>query len=182
MIFHQRSTASLVRLGPKLRIFMPAVLTIIETGIRNSKNGRNNVKPSRDVILCDIFAIKNIKLGIFQISPKDLLKMGYHVRCFMAFSPNDQCYGSNDDMVCDNVPILCTHVHLGMMNNVAIGSFPFRRTEKPFSIFLVPKTRCFVKQPPNKSFKMVPPHFSKILDQLTWTIFQPGYLKPFCHS
>ena len=105
--------------------------------------------------------------------------MGYHIRCFMAFSPNDQCYGQNDDMVCDNVPILCTHVHLGMMNNVAVGSFPFRRTEKQFSIFLVPKTRCFVKQPPNKSFKPVPPHFSKIVDQLPWTISYPGYLKPF---
>jgi hypothetical protein len=37
MIFHQRSTASLARLGPELRIFMPAVLSINETGIRNSK-------------------------------------------------------------------------------------------------------------------------------------------------
>ena len=92
MIFHQRSTASLARLGPEPRIFMPAVLIIIETDIRN-KNGLNNVKPSRGVILCDIFTIKNIKLGIFQISSKNLLIMGYHVRCFMAFRPNDQCYG-----------------------------------------------------------------------------------------
>ena len=37
MIFRQRSTASLARLGPELRIFMPAVLSINETGIRNSK-------------------------------------------------------------------------------------------------------------------------------------------------
>ena len=40
-------------------------------------------------------------------------------------------------------------------------------------------TRNFVKQPPNKSFTMVPPHFSKIPDHLTWTVFQLGYLKPF---
>ena len=77
MIFHQRSTASLARLGPELRIFMPAVLTIIETCIRNLKklkNDRNNVKPSYGVILCDIFTIKNIKLVIFQISPKTFSK------------------------------------------------------------------------------------------------------------
>ena len=57
-----------------------------------------------------------------------------------------------------------------MTNNVAGGSFLFRRTEKPFYIFRVPKTRCFVKQPPNRSLKVVPPHFSKILDHLTWII------------
>ena len=105
--------------------------------------------------------------------------MGYHVRGFMAFRPNDQCYGQNRGIVCDNVPILCIHVHIGMKNNVAGGSFPLRRTEKPFSIFRVPKTGYFMKQPPNKSFTMVAPHFSKILDHLTWTISQPEYLKPF---
>ena len=99
--------------------------------------------------------------------------MGFHVRCFMVFRPNDQYYNY------DNVPILCIHVHLGMTNNIAGGSFPFRRTEKPFSIFRVPKTRSFVKQPPNRRFKMVPPNFSKILDHLTWKISQPEYLKPF---
>ena len=77
MIFHQRSTAIFARLSPELRIFMPAVLTIIETGITNSKkfkNDRNNLKPSHGVILCDIFTIKNIKLVIFQISPKTFSK------------------------------------------------------------------------------------------------------------
>ena len=77
MIFHQRSIASLARLGPELRIFMPAVLTIIETGIINSKkfkNDRNNVKPSRGVILCHIVTIKNFKLGLLQIFPKKFSK------------------------------------------------------------------------------------------------------------
>ena len=106
--------------------------------------------------------------------------MDYHVRCFITFRPNDQYYGQNQGIVCDKVPILCIYVHLGMKNNVVGGSFPFRRTKKPFSIFRVPKTRCFVKQPPNGCFKMVPAHFSKILDQLPWTISQPGYLNPFC--
>ena len=82
MIFHQRSTASLARLGPELKIFMPAVLTIIETGIINSKkfkNDRNNVKPSCGVILCHIVTIKNIKLGNCKNLQKKLLKIDYHV-------------------------------------------------------------------------------------------------------
>ena len=49
----------------------------------------------------------------------------------------------------------------------------------PFSIFRVPKTGCFVKQPPKESFTMIPPHFSKLLDHFTWTISEPGYLKTF---
>ena len=85
---------------------------------------------------------------------------------------------TNRDIVCDNMPILCTHVYLGMKNNVAVGSFPFHHTKKPFSIFRVPKTECFVKQPPNGSFPMVPPYFSKILDHIKWPISKPGYLKP----
>ena len=105
--------------------------------------------------------------------------MTFHVRGFMAFRSNDQCYGNNRRIVCDNVPILCTHVHLRMKINVSGGSFPFRRTENLFSIFRQPKMRYFVKQPPNERFKMVPPHFSKILGHLKWTTSQPGYLKPF---
>ena len=93
MLFHQRSTASVARFSPELRIFIPAALTIVWNEHNKFKNDRNNVKPSRGVILCDIFTIKNIKLGIFQTSPKNLLRMDYHVRCFMAFRPNDQCYG-----------------------------------------------------------------------------------------
>ena len=92
----------------------------------------------------------------------------------MAFGPNHQCYGQNHGIVCDNVPVLCMHVHIVMENNVAGGSFPFRRMENPFSIFRAQKTGCFVKQPPNYSFRMVPPHFVKILDHLTWTNVQTG--------
>src|SRR3954464_874894 len=67
----------------------------------------------------------------------------------------------------------------GMENNGAGETFPFRRTKNPFSIFRAQKTGRFVKQPPNNSFIMVPPHFVKILDHLTCTMSQPGYLKPF---
>ena len=105
--------------------------------------------------------------------------MTFHVRGFMAFRSNDQCYGYNRRIVFDNVPILCTHVHFAMTINVAGGSFTFRRTENLFPIFRVPKMGYFVKQPPNERFKMVPHHFSKILGHLKWTTSQPGYLKPF---
>ena len=105
--------------------------------------------------------------------------MTFHIRGFMAFRSNDQCYGYNRCIVCDNVPILCTHVHPGITINVVGGSFPFHRTENVFSIFRVPKMGYFVKQPPNERFKMEPPHFSQILGNLKWTTSQPGYLKHF---
>ena len=143
------------------------------------KNDPNDVKPSLGVILCDIFARKNTKLGILPIYQKKLHEMTFHVRGFMAFRSNDQCYGYNQWIVCDNVPILCTHVHPGMTINVAGGSFPFHRTENVFFIFRVPKMGYFVKHPPNERFKIVPPHISKIVGNLKWTTSQPGYLNPF---
>ena len=93
MPFHQRSTASVARFSPELRIFIPADLTIVWNEHNKFKNDRNNVKPSRGVILCDIVTTKNIKLEILQIFQKNLLKMSYHVRGLMSFRPNDQCYG-----------------------------------------------------------------------------------------
>ena len=105
------------------------------------------------------------------MSQKTLHKMTYHVRGFMAFGRNVQCYGQNRGIDCNNVPILCTYMYHGMANNVAGESFPFRRMENPFSIFRAQKMGRFVKQPPNDSFRMVPPHFVKILDHLTWTIY-----------
>ena len=80
---------------------------------------------------------------------KNLHKMTYHVRGFMAFGPNDRCYVMNHGIVCDVVPILCMCVDIGMENNVAGGSFPFRRTKKQFFIFRAQKTDGFVKQPQN---------------------------------
>ena len=95
------------------------------------------------------------------------------------FGPNGQCYGKNRCIVCDNVPILCMHVHPGMANNVAGESFPCRRTEKPFSIFRAQKTGRFVNQPPNESFEMPAPHFSKMIDHLTFTNVPTGVSKTF---
>ena len=89
--------------------------------------------------------MKNTRLGILIMFRKNLHKMTYHVRGFMAFGPNDRCYVLNHGIVCDAVRILCMHVDIGMENNVAGGSFPFCRTEKPFSIFRAQKTGRFVK-------------------------------------
>jgi hypothetical protein len=89
MLFYQISNASLARLNPGLRIFMPAVLNKISNGHKNLKNNPNNVKHSHGVILCVIFARKNIKLGKLQTSHINLHKMSYHVRCFMTFRPNE---------------------------------------------------------------------------------------------
>jgi hypothetical protein len=72
---------------------MPAVLNIISNGHKNFKNNPNNVKPSHGVILFVIVARKNNKHGKLQTSQGNLHKTGYHIRCFMAFRPNDQCYG-----------------------------------------------------------------------------------------
>src|SRR3954462_3956619 len=55
--------------------------------------------------------------------------------------------------------------------------FSFSSHEK--AIFRAQKTDRFVKQPPKCCFRMLSSHFSKILDHLTWTISQPGHLKPF---
>jgi hypothetical protein len=93
MLFYQRSIASLARLNPGLRIFMLAILNIISNGHKNFKNNPNNVKPLSGVILCVIVARKNIKLGKLKTSQKNLHKMSYDVRCFMAFRPNGKCYG-----------------------------------------------------------------------------------------
>src|SRR3954468_23959027 len=118
------------------------------TIVRNSDNSNghnkfkknpNNENPSRGVILCYIVERKNTRLGILIMFRKNLHKMTYHVRRFMAFGPNDRCYVLNHGIVCDVVLVLCIHVDIGMDNNVAGGTFPFRRTEKPFSIFRAQK-------------------------------------------
>ena len=52
-------------------------------------------------------------------------EMSYHERRFMTFRPNDECYDDINGIVCLNISILYTSVHLGMENNVAEESFPF---------------------------------------------------------
>jgi hypothetical protein len=67
-------------------------------------------------------------------------------------------------------------------NNVAEESFQLYFTKKPFSIFSVPEREFFVKHVPRIRFKMVPHHFSKILDHILSTIHQPVESKSFLAS
>ena len=56
---------------------------------------------------------------------KVFLEMSYHERRFMTFRTNDECYDDIQGIVCLNMSILYTSVHLGMENNVAEESFHF---------------------------------------------------------
>ena len=118
MLFLQRSNASSNILIPYLharRFDLSSKRQKIQNGHKKfKKKGPNNVNPLRGVILCDIVARKNIKLGILIMSRKNLHKMIYHVRGFMAFGPRDRCYVLNRGIVCDTMPILCMHVYIGM--------------------------------------------------------------------
>ena len=134
------------------------------------------------VILCDLVSIKNNKLTILQIFLKSVLKWSYHIQGFMAFKPNDQCYGHIHGIVCLNEPILCTHIHLYVANNVGEESFQLYSTTKSFSIFSVSKRQIFVKHVPRIRFKMVPHHFCKILDHTLSTIHQLVASKRFLAS
>src|SRR3954465_2504605 len=53
--------------------------------------------------------------------------------------------------------------------------FVARKSPFPFSEH---KNGSFCEVTTNR-FRMLPSHFPKILDHLTWTISQPGHLKPF---
>ena len=86
--------------------------------------------------------------------------MSFHVGIFLAFNANELLHDLNQGIVCDNAPILCTCVHIGMHNNVAKGTFPFPCTENPFSIFQLPKTCSFVKHLQDMSLENAPPHFT----------------------
>src|SRR4051812_28466662 len=82
-------------------------IQIIQNGHNKFKKNPKNENPSRGVILCYIVERKNTRLDILIMFRKNLHKMTYHVRGFMAFSLNDRCYVLNHGIVCNVVPILC---------------------------------------------------------------------------
>ena len=88
-------------------------------------------------------------------------------------------YGHINRIVCLNEPILCTDIRLYVANNVAEESFPFFFTKNQFSIFSVLEREFFVKHVPRIRFKMIPHHFSTILDHILSTIHQPVESKSF---
>ena len=106
-------------------------------------------------------------------------EMSYHVWRFMAFKSNDQSYGHIHGIVCSNDLILCTRVHIGIPNNVDLGSFHFHCTKESFFIFRVPEMRFFCGEPTNNYCKIGPNHFSKILGHVYCTIDQMVGCKKF---
>ena len=92
--------------------------------------------------------------------------MSYLLRRFLAFGPNDGCYGHIQGIVCSNELILRTSVHHGTTDNVDEESFLFTCTKKPFFIFPVRKMGFFVKHLPQISCKIWEIHLKKILDHV----------------
>jgi hypothetical protein len=90
-------------------------------------------------MLCDLVFMKNNKLGILQLLWKSVHKKELSHTKFHSFQAKWDSYGHNQGIVCSNNPIMCTCVHIGMTNNVDLGSFNFRCTKNSFFIFLMQK-------------------------------------------
>ena len=92
------------------------------------------------------------------------------------------CYGHIHGIVCLNELILCTHVCLGMKNNIGEGSFQLYNTKNSIFILSVPDMVFFVMHLPRISLTMVPPYLKKILDHILSTIHQLVASKIFLAS
>ena len=78
---------------------------------------------------------------------KVFTKMSYLLRIFLAFGPNDGCYGHIHDIVCSNVPIFYKNMHLESTDNVYEESFPFHCIKKTIFYFSSVKNGFFCKTP-----------------------------------
>src|SRR3954470_2346766 len=107
-------------------------IQIIQNGHNKFKKNPNNENPSRGVIFCYIVERKNTRLGILIMFRKNLHKMTYHVRGFMAFGPNDRCYVLDHGIVCDVVPILCMCVDIVWRTMLQEEVFLFVARKSPF--------------------------------------------------
>ena len=58
--------------------------------------------------------------------------MSYDEGRFMTVRTNDECYDDIHGIVCLNMSVLYTSLHLGMENNVVEESFHFSYTKKSF--------------------------------------------------
>jgi hypothetical protein len=141
------------------------------------KKIQKNTKPSRCVMLCDLVSRKNNKLRILETFWKSVHKKELPYTKFHGFQARWASSGDNHGIVCSNNPILCTCVHLGMSNKVALGSINFLCTKNSFFIFLMLKMGSFVKRLPKICFKNVPTHFYKILYHILCTIHKLFALK-----
>jgi hypothetical protein len=136
----------LVGFDPDLGAVTPIVLAAFWNGYKKYKNNQNNTNPSRYVMLCDLVSRKNNKLGVLQLLWKSVHKKALSRTKFHGFQAKWDSYGHNHGIVCSNNPILCTCVHLGITNNVDLGSFNFHCTKNSFFIFLMQKMGFFVKR------------------------------------
>jgi hypothetical protein len=147
-LFHQRSIKSSAGFDPDLGVVTPTVLAAFWNWNKKFKNNQNNTNPSCCVILCGLFSRKNNKLRILQLLWKSVHKKELSCTKFYGFQAKWDSNDQNHGIVCSNDPILCTCVHLGMTNNVDLGSFNFRCTKNSFFIFLAQKMDFFVKRLP----------------------------------
>ena len=143
---------------------MSSILTASSNRHKEFKKIQNNGNPSQCVIICDLVSRKNKKLGIRQISWKSVLRN--ELSWFMTFRPNNECYDDIHGIVCLNMSILYTSMHIRIENNVAEENFHFCYIKNSFLIFRVPKMGCFVKQLPKICYKFKPQQFLNILDHM----------------
>ena len=74
-------------------------------------------------MLCDLVSRKVNKLAILQIFLKSVLTNDLSCVKFYELQGKCICYGHIHGIDCDNVPILCTRIRLGMGNNVEEETF-----------------------------------------------------------
>ena len=74
-------------------------------------------------MLCDLLSMKVNKLAILQIFLKSVLTNDLSSLKFHEVQGKCLCYGNIHGIDCDNMPILCTLIRLGMGNNVAEETF-----------------------------------------------------------
>jgi hypothetical protein len=125
--------------NPDLGAVTPTVLATFWNWHKKFRNNQKNINPSRCVMLYDLVSRKNNKLGILQLLWKSVQKKELSRTKFHAFQAKRGSYGYNHGIVCSNDHILCTCVHLGMTNNIDLGSFNFLCTKNSFFNFLVQK-------------------------------------------
>jgi hypothetical protein len=136
-LFHHRSIIFFAIFYPDIGTVTPTVLITFWNRCEKFKKNQKNTKASCFVMLCDLDARKNNKLGILQLFWKSVRIKEPSCTKFNGFQAKWASYGHNHGIVCSNDHILCTCMHLGMTNNVDLGSFNFCCTKNPFFIFLV---------------------------------------------
>jgi hypothetical protein len=133
----------LARFYPDLGAVTAIILAAFWSRHKKFKTIQKNTNPSCCVMFCDLVTMKNNKLGILQLFWKSVHKKELSRTKFYGFQAKWASYSHNHDIVCSNNPILCPCMHLGMTNNVDLGSSNFRYTKKIIFHFLSIKNGFF---------------------------------------